>query len=268
MDTIRTNKMNIDQEKLPKSIHFKIDQVADGVFAAYSLDGGAAIGNAGIIDLGDRTLIFDTFESPFAAEDLRVASEILTGKPATWVVNSHAHADHWFGNQVFPEETIIIASKTTCDNMTEYLEEVNQEKSDSSEIIEYGQSLNDQLSNEDNHIKRKIIESSIARIKYYLEALPSLNLRLPDQSFEGRVEFIGSQRRVVLVDVGAAHTSGDSYLTIQSENIAFLGDLGFFQEQPYMADSDPTSWLTVLHGFKKRRHQYFYPWAWPDWYKN
>jgi hypothetical protein len=41
------------------------------VFAAIHLAGGAAICNAGIIDLGDRTLVFDSFMSPLAAEDLR-----------------------------------------------------------------------------------------------------------------------------------------------------------------------------------------------------
>jgi hypothetical protein len=47
-----------------QSDHFRLYQLADGVFAAIALNGGAAISNAGIIDLGDRTLIFDTFISP------------------------------------------------------------------------------------------------------------------------------------------------------------------------------------------------------------
>jgi len=51
-------------------------------------------------------LIFDTLETPIAAEDLRVDSNFLARNPITWIVNSHTHSDHWFGNQVFNENTI------------------------------------------------------------------------------------------------------------------------------------------------------------------
>jgi len=40
-----------------ESRHFKLYQITDGVFAAIALNGGAAVGNAGILDLGNRTLI-------------------------------------------------------------------------------------------------------------------------------------------------------------------------------------------------------------------
>ena len=78
----------------PDSKHFRFLQLADGVYAAIHIDGGAAIGNAGIVDLGDRTLIFDTFSTPQAAEDLRTATEALTGRPIDAVINSHWHNAH------------------------------------------------------------------------------------------------------------------------------------------------------------------------------
>ena len=53
-----------------QSDHFRLHQLAEGVFAAIALNGGAAISDAGIIDLGDRTLIFDTFMTPQAAQRL------------------------------------------------------------------------------------------------------------------------------------------------------------------------------------------------------
>ena len=39
---------------------FRIEKLADGVYAAIAKNGGHAICNAGIIDLGDATLIFDS----------------------------------------------------------------------------------------------------------------------------------------------------------------------------------------------------------------
>jgi cyclase len=71
------------------SQYFQIEQVADGVHAAIVTPGTGAWGNAGIIDLGGRTVVFDTFATPRAAADLRAAAEELTGQPVTLVINSH-----------------------------------------------------------------------------------------------------------------------------------------------------------------------------------
>ena len=238
--------MHSNQPSLPQSKHFSLKQIAVGIFAAFSSRGGGAVSNAGIIDLGDRTLIFDTFETPIAAEDLRVASEELTGLHPTWVINSHAHPDHWFGNQVFPDETIIITTQKTRNFMLEFIEEVDQEKADPSELENYLESQKERLTKEPDPRALAVIESSVARWGYYLESLPDLQLRLPNQTFDGNIVFHGSQRTVELNDVGPAHTGGDCYLTIPSVKIAFLGDLGFFQEQPYMPDSDPICWLSII----------------------
>jgi cyclase len=78
----------------PTSEHFDLKPLADGIYAAIAIEGSAARSNAGIIDLGEQTLIFDTFDSVRAAEDLRAAAEHLTGREATCVIISHAHADH------------------------------------------------------------------------------------------------------------------------------------------------------------------------------
>jgi len=251
--------MQGNHRALPKSNHFYLEQITNGVYVAFSAEGGRAISNAGIIDLGERTLIFDTFETPIAADDLRVASDSLTGRPATWVVNSHFHPDHWFGNQVFPKETIIISSQGTWEGIHEFIDEVEEEKKDPSDLEEELHSLKGQLALESDLRKREVIKSSIARWEFYLESLPNLNLRVPDQTFRGKIELHGSMRSVELIDAGPAHTSGDSYLRIPSENIAFIGDIGFFNEQPYMADSNPEGWKAMLKVLKNSDTKTYIP---------
>jgi len=49
--------------------HYRLEQVADGAWAAVAASDFAAA-NAGIVDLGGETLVFDTFWSPFAAHAL------------------------------------------------------------------------------------------------------------------------------------------------------------------------------------------------------
>jgi cyclase len=78
--------------RLPTSEHFELERLADGVYAAIATVDGAAYGNAGIVDLGEQTLVFDTFDSPRAADDLRVAAETLTGRPATYANPSWSSA--------------------------------------------------------------------------------------------------------------------------------------------------------------------------------
>lgn len=92
------------------SKHFDLIQLTDGVYVAIHRIGGQAICNAGIIDLGDCTLIFDTFLSPVAALDLKSSVEALNLSPIRLVVNSHCHNDHIRGNQVFAKEANILAT--------------------------------------------------------------------------------------------------------------------------------------------------------------
>ena len=82
------------------SEHFQIEQLTAGVYAVIARSGGAAHSNAGIVDLGDRTLVFDTLGTPTAAVALRAAAEGLTGRSPSYAINSHIDHDHWLGNQV------------------------------------------------------------------------------------------------------------------------------------------------------------------------
>ena len=99
-----------NEQNLPKSEHFQLRELTDGIYAALQTPDGWAIGNAGIIDLGGHTVVFDTFLNPQAATDLCKAAEILTKRPVTTVINSHHHREHFWGNQIFPASTNIIAT--------------------------------------------------------------------------------------------------------------------------------------------------------------
>src|SRR3954465_13557310 len=76
------------------SNHFTIHKLSEGVWAAINNDHyGHAICNAGIVDLGDRTVIFDPFMNIDGAADLKAIARELTGKEASIIINSHYHND-------------------------------------------------------------------------------------------------------------------------------------------------------------------------------
>jgi cyclase len=238
--------------RLPTSEHFELKQLAEGVYAAIATVGGAAYSNAGIIDLGDQTLVFDTFDSPQAADDLRVAAETLTGRPATYVIISHAHADHWCGNQVFAPHVPIITSQTIRQEMpaaTAWLEELRENPEELEQAIREAQ---ERLGTEEDERQRASLQLSITRMGQRLAELSGLDMRLPNQTFTGTLVFHGTRRTAELREVAPAHTADDIYLILPEDRITFMGDLGFFQCQPFMVYCDPDAWvgqLEVMEGF-------------------
>src|SRR5439155_18882155 len=79
---------------------FQLVKVADGVYAAIAKSGGLASGNAGFVIGSDGVLVFDTFFTPAAMEELIGEIQTLTKLPIKFAVNSHYHLDHTGGNQV------------------------------------------------------------------------------------------------------------------------------------------------------------------------
>jgi len=102
-----------------------------------------------------------------------------------------------------------------------------QDKDDPTEIEEILQDHQKQLTNETNPKVKQILKDSIARFSCYLESLGNLQPRLSNQTFSQKVIFRGSEREAELSFAGAAHTSGDSYQVFSTENVAFIGDIGF-----------------------------------------
>ena len=99
---------------------FRIHPLAEGVYAAIHQPGGRAISNAGIIDLGDKTILFDVFLSPYATQALLDTIQELGLSPVKYVINSHYHNDHVRSNQIFDQSVTIISSLKTHNLIREH----------------------------------------------------------------------------------------------------------------------------------------------------
>jgi glyoxylase-like metal-dependent hydrolase (beta-lactamase superfamily II) len=79
------------------------DELADGVFrrrfASLDLNVGVVVGEEGL-------LVVDTRASHREADQLIEELNTLTTLPVSWVVNTHWHWDHTFGNSRFPAADI------------------------------------------------------------------------------------------------------------------------------------------------------------------
>jgi cyclase len=90
--------------------HFRLEQVADDAWAAIALPETGAVGNAGFVRVSDFTVVFDTFASTAAADELRISAEVVA--PVAYAINSHWHADHVNGNKSFDDVAILSTDRT------------------------------------------------------------------------------------------------------------------------------------------------------------
>ena len=208
---------------MERGAYFDFHEVRTGVYAAIVHDGAGALGNAGIVDLGDRTLVFDTTQSIPAAQELKSAAKKLTGQEASLVVNSHRHNDHVLGNQVF--DTTIISTETTRSVMSnrlpaflefakahpEYPNQIRNRLSDAS--------LSDQ--------GRWEVERDLGDTEHLATHLPEYVPTLPSLCFENQMHIYGSAREAKLLTYGVAHSASDALMYLPEDKVLFVGDLAF-----------------------------------------
>ncbi|MGF7014682.1 glyoxylase-like metal-dependent hydrolase (beta-lactamase superfamily II) [Ornithinibacillus bavariensis] len=223
--------------------HFTLEKITQNVYAAIAKEGSGSVANAGFVDLGDKVIVFDTFNTQQASADLKNAVEKVTGKSVTSVVNSHWHGDHIRGNQTFKGSNII-SSETTFQIMKEnHPLRIKKQKEDIEGLSNYITSLEKSLKeNHDDNIQKQI--SFLIELK---QSLPTLELVLPNQTFQRELLFSGSTCSAKLFTLGGGHSICDSVLYIPEDKIIFMGDLLFVNCHPTIfEESNVNQWIGIL----------------------
>ncbi|MHA2302604.1 MAG: MBL fold metallo-hydrolase [Candidatus Thorarchaeota archaeon] len=228
---------------IPSSRHFQIHTISNGVYAAIHKDGGWSICNSGIIDLGKKTIIFDTGLTPEAARDLKSTAETLTGKSVDYVVNSHFHKDHIRGNQVFNDSTIVSTHRTQTLIGEEGVASLESDKTEAPKQLEDLSSL---AQRSDPEIQ-EYVRLFLPYWQGIIDSLKEVELHLPNLIFRDRHILSGTERSAVVIDVGGGHSENDCVLHLPEEKAVFCGDLLFVGSHPYMGESDPEVWISILN---------------------
>lgn len=84
-----------------------LHDLGHGFHLYVQLDGSWGLNNVGIHVGREAVTLIDTVMTEHRARALRRAVAELTDKPIRTIVNTHHHADHTYGNFLFPEATII-----------------------------------------------------------------------------------------------------------------------------------------------------------------
>ncbi|MFD2445494.1 MBL fold metallo-hydrolase [Bacillus sp. CGMCC 1.16607] len=253
--------MNNRIETFTVSKHFQINNVAEGVYAAISVPGTGSVGNAAIIDLGDSTLVVDTFSTIQAAKDLEETAIRLTGNPVSYVINTHWHSDHTCGNQVFTPKAQIISTSTTREIMATFgKNRLAQQLANPEPIYNAIDEQEEKIQKETDEKLKKEMEWENASDREYIKILPDLIYTLPTITFDQQMSIHGSDRTVQLFSYGGGHTQSDAFVYLPEEKIAVMGDLVLSKHHPVMMYANPQEWLNILERVELLDIETIVPW--------
>ena len=168
--------------------------------------------NIGVVVGEDGVLLVDTRESEEAARDLAGELRILTSKPVRWIVNTHWHWDHVFGNSVFPEA--VIWGHRHCRRAL--------------------------LGNPEQHRR----DARMWMPKDRFGEIERAEIVPPAQTFEALTSIDVGGRKVEATYHGRGHTDAD--ILIHCGGVTFMGDLVEQGDSPKMGDSYPFDWPNTL----------------------
>ncbi|MFE1627154.1 MBL fold metallo-hydrolase [Brevibacillus reuszeri] len=225
-----------------KSPYFTLEQVADGVYAAIAKNGAGSMSNAGIIDLGEQTLVFDTMYTLQAGQALLDAAHQLFGRPVTLVGNSHFHMDHVGANQLF-KDAAILSTKTTRTLMIErskqFLEFARSNPG-------YPESVKQRLEQETDEQKQQELSDQLGDLLAMDASLSSIVPTPPTITFDGSLTLHGSKRTAIFIAMGSGHSACDSVLYLPDDEVMFAADLLFVKSHPSVQSGNVAEWIEIL----------------------
>ncbi len=234
---------------------FELVQLDEGIYAAL-VDPQPPMyvfANALIVIDDEAVTVIDTHQSPSAAEALIAEIRGLTAKPVRFVVNTHWHGDHVYGNQAYLEHfpgVVFIGHHTIREDMLERgAARLAEELRTLPDTIDERKGWLDSGRGPDGEVMtaelRERVDYSYRMRRDYLAELRGLELRPPQLTFGRELVLHRPGRTIRLLYFGEAHTRGDVVVHLPAEKILAVGDL-LEDAFPYFGDGYPSGWADVL----------------------
>jgi cyclase len=222
-----------------RSPHFGIQRLAPGVWVALARPDGQALCNAGIVDLGGRTLVFDAMLTPVAGAALRRAARRVTGRDPDWVVNSHWHGDHIWGNAAL-RAPHVVSTRT----VRRVIERRSREQWRECRRV-FPKELKE-LDRAGSPVSAADRRRLTAWFRGVLDGPRDLPIVPPDVTFEETLVLTGARRSIELLSYGGGHSPSDVFAHLPDERTIFAGDLAMVGLHPSVGDGWPDRWMSIL----------------------
>jgi cyclase len=201
-------------------------EVGDGLFAYMQPDGGWGWSNAGLVVDGDSTLLIDTLFDLALTEEMLAAMRRAVPAAARidTLVNTHANGDHCFGNQLVGDARIVASERTAAEMPELPAAAMAALVAQAPAMGELGE--------------------------FFLHCFGAfdfdgIEMVLPDQTFSGELALRVGSREVRLIEVGPAHTRGDTLALLPAERVLFSGDIVFHGGHPIAWAGPVSNWVAA-----------------------
>ncbi len=206
-------------DALPPMKFNEVKEIAPGVFFRYSsisaTDKSVVFGGSNNIWVvfEDYVVVIDA-NFPKEAGDVIEAVKKTTDKPIRYVLDTHHHGDHAYGNAVFGKAGASVVAQANCARLLR----VNGPK----EFADAGR----------GPTARKDIAAS--------------TLKVPNVVFEDKLVLDDGKQRIEFLFFGHAHTAGDACAYLPKHKILCTGDACVNGAYNFMGHSDSASWIRAL----------------------
>ncbi len=195
-----------------------LTKVADNVYSYVDVKnaapGNSFAANAGIVIGSDGILVVDTLISAKEARKFMADIKKVSSKPIRYVVDTHYHLDHAFGNGEFARAGATIISHAA----------------DRKNLEQKG-------------------ESTLKRAKEFgltEEDMRGTEIALPALTFTDRMSIYLGDEEAELIYLCPSHTKGSVMVYLPKSKVLFTGDIVFSDFHPYLAEGDMAGWMRNL----------------------
>ena len=234
--------------KLSQTHHF--EEVAPGVYFATGR-GPVNVGSNSMVIVNDGdVLVVDSHITPDAARQLIASVATLTSKPIRYLVNTHFHFDHAWGNQSFPEGIEIIGHEYSRQQLlgdvrqSEAYVVIGSEEYQKTQIT----ALEAQIAEADWG-QKKPLETQLTTLKRHASALEEADPTPPNLTLIKKLTLHRGSREIQMHHLGRGHTGGDVVVFLPAEKVVFTGDL-LPATAPYLGDSFMEDFVGTLERLK------------------
>lgn len=233
--------------------YFDLYQISENAYGAIKTN-DLCMSNAGFINLGDKIVVFDTFLSVDAAKELKQVVKDVTGNDNVIIINSHSHMDHFLGNCVFPRNAPIISSRTVFEKIDGYRKTTKFGNDLYTEDIKKLEKKLEWLGDRD-----EILNTKNDLIIYRNFNNDESKIISPNITFSKSLAIHGTSDSLELTAIEKAHSQGDVMCISQKEKMAFVGDLLFINQHPYLGQGEPIQLKKELYQLINSDIKYFIP---------